>query len=124
MYRMSRKHRRFIKRQAMNLGSAFGWVLEDEVETYLTELLGNGVIANFVRHKHHSIEDCAGRDFTVEKQVRGILVNISFGVTISAISCTQSRELHWPTPQLWFPVWTGKKIIIATILNLFKPLPV
>lgn len=120
--KMSRRHRRFIKRQAMNLGSALGWVLEDEVETYLRELLANGTVANYVRHKHHSVEDCSGRDFTVEKRVRGILVNVSFGVTISATSCTGSMERYWPVPQLWFPVGTDKKTIITTILNLFKPL--
>lgn len=124
MHRASRKRRRFFRRQAIGFGSALGWVLEDQVETYLKELLTDDVLASYVRHKHHSVEDCAGRDFTVEKQVRGILVNISFGVSISATSCTQSRELHWPTPQLWFPVGTDKKTIISAILNLFKPLPV
>lgn len=122
--RISRKRHRFIRRQTMGCGSAFGWVLEDEVETYLRELLATGSIASYVRYKHHSVEDCSGRDFTVEKQVKGTLVNVSFGVTISAESCTQSRERHWPVPQFWFPVGTSKKMITATILNLFKPLPV
>ncbi len=122
--RTSRRCRRFIKRRAMNYGSALGWVLEDEVETYLRELLADNTIASYVRHQHHSVDDCAGRDFTVEKRVRNVLVNISFGVTISATSCTQSRELHRPIPQFWFPVWTDKKTIKATILALFKPLPV
>jgi len=124
IHRMSRRRRRFNKIQAMVGGCAFGWILEDEIESYLKELLADGVIASYVRHQHHSVEDCAGQDFTVEKQVRSMLVIISFGVTISAERCLRSRELHRPTPQFWFSVGTDKKTIITTILNLFKPLPV
>ncbi|MFA6273050.1 MAG: hypothetical protein WC673_00960 [Candidatus Paceibacterota bacterium] len=121
---MPRKRRRFNKRQAMVCGSALGLILEDEVETYLKELLAGGFIASYVRHSRHSLEDCSGRDFTVGKQVRGILVYVSFGVTISAERCLRSRDLHWPVPQFWFPIWTDKTLIVKTILDLFKPLSV
>lgn len=124
IHRMSRRLRRFNKIQAMVGGSALGLIMEDEIEAYLKELLADGVIASFVRHQRHSIEDCSGRDFTVEKLVRGILVNASFGVTISAERCLRSRELHRPVPQFWFSIGTGRKKITTTILNLFKPLPV
>lgn len=124
IHRMSRRLRRFNKIQAMVGGSALGLILEDEIETYLKKLLADGVIASYVRHQRHSIEDCSGRDFTVEKRVRGMLVNATFGVTISAERCLRSRELHWPVPQFWFSVGTDKAIIVKTILDLFKPLSV
>ncbi len=108
------------KRDREHLGSAFGIVLEEEIVDYLIELQNEKLIHSFVRHDQWSPEDMEGRDFTVQKYKHGIVVQVSFGVTISGESYLKDRVRYRPVPQFWFPVGTAKRLIVDSILTLFK----
>lgn len=114
--------RRLVRIKAVNrnIGAALEEILEDDVQSCLTEMLRKKTIKGFERHRHNSPADSNGRDFTAVKMQHGVMVYVSFGVTISADSCNRSRKLHWPVPQFWFPAGTTRNFIVGSILSLFE----
>ncbi|OHA26105.1 MAG: hypothetical protein A3C06_00860 [Candidatus Taylorbacteria bacterium RIFCSPHIGHO2_02_FULL_46_13] len=102
--------------------SEYGRAFESTVEGYLQKLLDFGQIKSFTRHPPRSPEDYGGRDFTVSKEVGGVSVERSFGVTISIRSWNRGKRLHPAHPQFCFPIGTNKETINRRILGLFKGL--
>ena len=114
----SHKFRAWAKRHGDRL-VAEGRRLEKDVEAILLRLETRGDITSFTVHPPYSQEDYAGRDFTARKQVDCVLVERSFGVTISPKSWRRAKQTHPATPQFCFPIGTNTDTIERRILGLF-----
>ncbi len=115
----TRNREAFAARRAMRM-SEHGRAFEVTVEGYLQEILDFGLIQKFIRHPPHSPEDYDGRDFTISKDVEGVSIEKTFGVTISIKSWNRGKRLHRSYQQFCFPIGTKKETVVRRILGLFQ----
>lgn len=93
--------------------SYFGRVLETQVESVLAIMKEAGEVEDFIRHKPYSVEDRAGRDFTVS--ANGI--KVLFGVTMST-RLDKHKKKHPDIPHFSFPDGTQQETIRQKIIEL------
>ncbi len=115
-------HKRQMRRLASsNVGAAAGVLLEEYVEKILRSIQMAGQIADFQHHSKYSLADQDGKDFTVRKEIAGILVEKSFSVTVSAGRCQLAKVKHPKITTFWFPrgIETNPKEIKSAIRSIF-----
>lgn len=97
-----------------------------EQESLLEEILlsarderGVHLFCEVTRTAPNSELDEAGCDFIVKREIQGVVVTRTFGISISARSVRTSRLKH-DIPQFHVPIGFNRERIIARVLQLFS----
>ena len=100
----------FSQDRRANRYSEMGRDMEKRVEGIGQGMAEAGVLVSFCYHEPNSPEDQEGRDFTVVKQVGGMPIERSFGITISHNRGALASQMRHPdVPQFFFP-WNIKQL--------------
>src|ERR1700741_802886 len=107
-------------RNASAVGATLGRILEERVERVLQQLLEEREIFSYEYHMPNSLEDRAGRDFTVWAMRGNTRVILPVGVTISLERFAWCRRRHPNISLFWFPPGTRDKEIARCVLEALK----
>jgi len=120
--KLARQKRKEIDARKSKRYAKVGLEMEEAIAEFLrnaTNSNGQPIFEEVVHHKQSSPADLNGKDITVYRKVDNILLDRSFGVTISLKRFHKTQNLH-QTPVFFTPIGFNQQNLLKKILDLFS----